>query len=256
MKKVLFPTIILLMILTVALIHVSTAEAKFRDALNFPDNTFAEMDSMELLHRYQKITDYDSDIYNHTRLSYKLTYGVMPGFEAGIKLPVIFAEENVGDDQGIGDLEIFQKFKFMEAEEGLPEMSGGFALILPTAESEGGPFMGTSDLDGRFYATIGQDFAEEVSWLLNAAYRYVGDNDFDDKMSYNAALNVQTGERSKMVLEINGWRGGVRDESEYYASPGLLLQPQDNLSLNISSPIGLNSESADYRALIQFAVDF
>jgi len=256
LKKVLFPTIILLMILTVALIHVSTAEAKFRDALNFPDNTFAEMDSMELLHRYQKITDYDSDIYNHTRLSYKLTYGVMPGFEAGIKLPVIFAEENVGDDQGIGDLEIFQKFKFMEAEEGLPEMSGGFALILPTAESEGGPFMGTSDLDGRFYATIGQDFAEEVSWLLNAAYRYVGDNDFDDKMSYNAALNVQTGERSKMVLEINGWRGGVRDESEYYASPGLLLQPQDNLSLNISSPIGLNSESADYRALIQFAVDF
>ncbi len=256
MKKVLFSTVTLILAVIVVLAVASTAEAKFRDALNFPDNTFAEMDSMELLHRYQKISGYNGDTYDHTRLSYKLTYGVMPGFEAGIKLPVIFAEEDLSDDQGIGDFEIFQKFKFMDAEEGLPEMSGGFALILPTAESEGGPFMGTSDLDGRFYATIGQDFAEEVSWLLNAAYRYVGDNDFDDKMSYNAALNVQTGERSKLVLELNGWRGGVRDQSEYYASPGLLLQPQDNLSLNISAPVGLNSESADYRGLIQFAVDF
>ncbi len=234
------------------------AESKFRDVVNFEDNSFVSMDNTELLHRYRKISGYDEDFYDHTRLTYQFAYGILPNFEVGITLPVVFSDGNdtVGGEEGIGDVEVYQKFKFSEKGERMPETSGGYALILPTADDEGPPYMGTKKLDARFFVTVGHEFSERTDWLVNFSMRFSGDGDVENKYRYNAALVYQMLDNAKLAFEFNGQTGGIRDETEHYLSPGILFQPRDNLSLNLTVPIGLGSEAADHRAAVQLAVDF
>ncbi len=60
----------------------------------------------------------------------------------------------------------------------------------------------------------------------------------------------------KLVGEINGRTGGLRDESEVFLSPGVIFQTEEGLSLMGSLPVGVTSDSADFKPTLQFAYEF
>lgn len=232
---------------------VAPAQAKFRNSLNFRDNNFVAMNNTELTHRYQEFSDCDSDTLDRTELTYQLTYGIFTNFEVGMSFPIIFYEDA---ESGLGDVQVYQKFKFTEESGALPTSSGGFELILPTGDESATPPFGSDKLDARFFLTLGQDFGEDWRWLTNGAVRFFGDESHEDKYEFNGALTYQPGSRLKTMLELNGHSGGYQDLSEIYLAPGLNIRPKDNFSFQLTFPVGVSDEAADYKTAFQFAVNF
>ncbi len=243
----------LCVVISLTIFVVLPVQGKFRDALNFRDFNFVKMKNIELLHRYQQYTDCESEAYDRSQLTYQLSYGVFTNFELGLSFPVKFYESG---ENGLGDVQVYQKFKFTEQHGALPTSSGGFELILPTGDESSSPPLGSDKLDARFFFTAGQDFWGNYRWLVNGAVLFAGESEFDDKYEYNAALNYRPGSRVKTVLELNGHSGGPRDLSETYLAPGLILQPKDSFSFHVSVPVGLGNDAADYKTAFQFAVNF
>jgi len=233
---------------------VFPVEAKFRDVVNFEDSQFVSMQNMEMLHRYQKISDPESASYERTTLQYQLTYGVLKNFEVGIYLPVHFFKDG---KNGMGDGGMYQKFLFTEQEEGLPRISGGFELIFPTGDDEDLPAgTASAEHDARLFLTIDSRFKYNWRWLANVAYRYYGQTGADDRLEYNAALNFQSGRRLKLVAELNGHTGGVPDQRELYFGPGIIFEPRQGFNFAISAPFGISGDTAKHKSNFHFAVEF
>lgn len=228
--------------------------AKFRDSINFEDNSFVGISRVEVFHGYEVITDSPGESYDGSRLGYQLTTGIMTNFELGAHLPVHFYDNG---DQRIEDVTIFQRFKFSDGENTvIPESSGGLELILPTGDEDSNPPTGTGDLGVRLFSTVGDSFGQRFYWLVNGGVAILGGKDVDNRWEYNTAIRYQATDFAKFVGEINGQSGGVRDESLLFASPGAIFQTKGDFYIMLSSPIGLTSDSADFKPTVQFSYEF
>jgi hypothetical protein len=227
--------------------------AKFRDAVNFEDNSFVGISQVEVFHSYEVVTGSPGETYDGSQLGYQVTTGVMTNFELGVHLPVHFYDNG---SQGIGDISLFQRFKFSQEDVGIPESSGGIELILPSGDEDSNPQTGTEDLDVRLFGTVGHSFGKNMRWLANGGVTIMGGNAIDDRWEYNVAVRYQPTDFAKFVGEINGHTGGLRDDSVIYASPGAIFRTDGGFNIMLSSPIGLTDDSADFKPTAQFAYEF
>ncbi len=250
MRKIKITFVVLFLIL---ISFPAFATPKFRDAINFEDNEFVEMGSLEILHRYQKYSGADSDDLDMAVLDYQFTYGVMTNFEVGVKIPIVFQENN-GQDE-IGDMSVSQRFKFTEESQSGVDFSGGLELILPTGD-EKETIMGSDDLDARFHLSLGQSIDQDLRWLAHLAYRFYGEADNDDLFEYNTAFSYKMSPNFKSILELNGSSGGYPDYSELYISPGFVFQPRGGFTTTVSVPVGVTNDSYDHKANLQLAIEF
>jgi len=240
-------------LLFVWLLQATAVDAKYRDAINFEDNEFVGMNSIELLHRIQSLEDGAPILSDRTELQYEISYGILQNYEIGLNVPVVFNEDASND---VGDVGIVQRFKFSEKETFYIDSSGGLEFILPTGSNSSDPPTGTDDLDFRIFGTIGNQFRPDWHWLVNAGYTLVGDDDVDDEFTYNTSIRYHLIDEIKAIAEINGKSGGLADETQVSFSPGLIAQPRQGLSLHFSLPVGINSEAPDHSALVELAVEF
>lgn len=249
-RKFLF---LVLMVFTFSVVSTIPINAKFRDAINFEDNQFVGISQVEALHSYQVMDGSDSDIFDGTQLQYQFTSGVMTNFEIGARVPVRFFDTGT---EGIGDISIFQRFKFSQGTDELPNSSGGLELFLPTGQMNSNPPTGTDDINIRLFGTVGHSIDRNWRWLFQSAVKLMGKENIDERWEYNGALRYQTTESLKLVTEINGNTGGIKDVSEIFVSPGLIFRSEDGFLINLSSPVGVTSESTDLKPMVQFAYEF
>lgn len=242
----------LVILLAAALMVPVEGTAKFRDAVQFEDNRFVGIGNFELLHRFQRISG-DTMTLDRTQLRYQLVYGVMRNFEVGVRVPVILYENG---DEGVGDISLLQRFKFTDEGYNFPETSGGFELFFPTGDENDVPPTGSGSLNVRLFAAMGDDLAPGWAWLAHGGVTFFGDSDVEDAYEYNGALRYRTYPSMKVNFELNGSTGGLVDRSELYVSPGLLLHARNGLSVSLSFPVGVTSESADQKATLQVSHEF
>lgn len=223
-------------------------EAKFRDTINFEDNTFVKISNVEGLHGYRLV---DADGYNESRFSYQVTGGLMTNLELGARVPARFFDDGTQD---FGDISIFERFKFTQETESLPESSAGIELFLPTGDEANRT--GTGEFSARLYSSVGKSLDSDWRWIAHGGVRLMGNDDIDNEWEYNAALRYQSNPYMKMVGELNGRSGGIRDDSEVYLSPGVLFQTEEGFSLMGSLPVGVTNDSADFKPTLQVAYEF
>ncbi|MFB6356418.1 MAG: transporter [bacterium] len=250
MKKTILSITIVAMVLALT---VSGAEARFKNTINFEDNQFVDMNKLEILHRYQEISGAEPDTWDRTDFSYEVRYGVLYNFELGVNIPLKFYENG---ENGIGDLGIQQKFKFIDEKDNPLDMSGGIELILPTGDDKGNPPTGTDKVNARLFGSMGQSIDKRLKWIAGSGGTFYGQNDVENKFSYNAAVRWQADEKLRLNTELNGEVGGRPDNSELYASPGVIYRPQKGFSLTFSAPIGVTSDSSDHRLNFQMIHEF
>lgn len=234
------------------LLTPSHGVAKFRDAVHFEDNRFVGIGNAELLHRFQRVSG-DSPDQNRTQLRYQLLYGVMRNFEVGLRVPVIIYENG---DEGISDVSLLQRFKFTEKGYNFPETSGGFELLFPTGDEDAVPPTGTEGVDVRLFGSIGDEMAPGWAWLAHGGVTFFGNSTVEDAYEYNGALRYRSYPSVKVNFELNGRTGGLFDRSELYFAPGLLMHSTRGLSVSLSLPVGITSESADQKATLQMSHEF
>ncbi len=244
--------LMLLMLFWFLLVCSVQAQASFKDVINFEDNRFLPKGRVEILHRYQKFVETEPKLYERSLFNYEVTYAALRNYEIGAKLPMVFFKQA---DQGLGDMSIFQRYKFLEQRAGTPELSGGLEFILPTGNKKLAP-EGSSNLDARLHTTVSQEMALGWKWLFHLGYRWYGESDVEDRLEYNLALTHTWEGSLKSVLELNGHSGGIPDQKEVYLSPGLILRLRHGLTASISLPLGLNSHAAAHQANVQIMVEF
>lgn len=250
----LISSLVAFLVLTVSSWMMAGAlSAKFRDAVNFEDNSFVGISNVEVFHSYELIAGSPGETYDGSRLGYQVTTGLMTNFELGAHLPVHFYDNG---NQGIGDISIFQRFKFSQEDVGIPESSGGLELLLPTGDEDAVPPTGTEDLNVRLFGTLGHSLRQNMRWLVNGGVTIMGGDAIDDRWEYNAALRYQPTGFAKFVGEINGQTGGLRNDSVIYASPGAIFRTEGGFNIMVSSPIGLTEDSADFKPTFEFAYEF
>ncbi len=256
MKKTTFFGLTLLVLFTVCTLWMywgSPVHAKYRDAINFEDNQFTQMHKVEVLHRFTEISGSDPVRFDRSQLDYRISYGFFTNYELGVNLPVLFYENG---EQGVGDLSVFQRFKFLEGEGSHPGLSGGVEFILPTGSDDDNPPTGTDELNFRFFGTVSHSFAARWKGLFNAGYVFYGQDEIDEEFQYNVGLRHQTFRRVKLLGELNGETGGRPDNTELYLSPGVVFQPREGFSATFSVPVGLSNDSADHRMNAQLVFEF
>ncbi len=127
----------------------------------------------------------------------------------GAKMPVVFFENQ--DQEGLGDVNIFQRYKFLEQQGRMPEISAGLELILPTGDKDLVP-AGSNKLDARLFGSMNQEMALGWKWISHLGYRFYGDRKAEDRFEYNLGLNYTWGSEMRTILELNGHTGGVPDQ--------------------------------------------
>jgi hypothetical protein len=209
-----------------------------------------DISSVEGLHGYRYV---DSEEENESRFTYQVIGGLMTNLELGARVPIRFFDDGTQD---FGDISIFERFKFTQETESLPESSAGVELFLPTGDDESTPRTGTGEFSARLFSSVGKSLDSDWRWIAHGAVRLMGNDDFDNEWEYNAALRYQSNPYMKMVGELNGRSGGVGDESELFLSPGILFQTEKRFSLMGSLPIGVTNDSSDFKPTLQVAYEF
>lgn len=239
-------------VLTVSL-AVNPGEAKFRDAINFEDNQFVDISKIEAFHSFTVETDNEDERFDGSFLEYQVTSGLMSFFELGARLPVKFHDNG---EEGVGNFSVFQRFKFQEESRYVPASSGGIELSLPTGDEDANPPTGTDDFNARLFGTLGHSLEPNWIWLANGGVTFFGDEGIDDKWEYNASLRYQPGSNFKVMFEALGQSGGIKDESEIFFAPGVSILSDSGFNMMLSLPVGVTSESADFKPTVQFAHEF
>ncbi|MFP4391243.1 MAG: transporter [Desulfohalobiaceae bacterium] len=250
---VLTKRMLLLFVFCAGLVFAPQVQAGFQDVLNFEDNRFLPVDSLEFMHSYQFFSDTEPEKFERHEFTYQLTYAAVENFEMGATMPVVFFENQ--QEEGFGDLSIFQRYKFLEQQGRMPELSAGLELIFPTGDKDLAP-AGSNKLDARLYSSVSQEMALGWKWVAQLGYRFYGDKGVEDRLEYNLGLNYTWGSEMRAILEFNGLSGGVPDQDEYYISPGINVRLRQGLSAAFSIPMGLNSDAASHKAQVQFRMDF
>jgi hypothetical protein len=239
-----------LAVISLVLFSGVSLESKFRDTINFEDNNFVKISNVDQLHGYRHV---DGDDYNESRFNYQMTGGLMTNLELGVRVPVRFFNNGT---QNFGDISIFERFKFTQESESLPESSAGIELFLPTGDDQSDPSTGTDEFSARLYSSVGKSIDSDLRWIAHGGVTLMGNDDYDNEWEYNAALRYQSNPYMKVVGELNGRTGGLRDDSELFASPGVLFQSEEGFNVMASLPVGVTSESADFKPTLQFAYEF
>lgn len=245
--------IFLISIILGSFLFPNLLHAKVRNTINFSDNQFVGIANSEIFHSYRSIEGFENSSMDRTELNYQLITGILSNFEFGVDIPVLFFEDG---SEGLGDLRLFQHFKFTNEGPGWPNSSGGFELELPTGDENEIPTV-TGDFNARLFGSVGSSFGEgRWEWVGNTGIKFFGESDIDERFDYNASVHFQMNDAYKLNLEFNGSSGGIVDDSQMYLSPGLIFHVPSGFNIMASVPVGLTDDSANHRTTVQFSHEF
>ncbi len=239
---------ILTLVLVLAL--ALPAAARVNDALTIEETNFAQMNGWYLRQSVDRYENSNADRADLTALTYRVAYGVMHNFEVGADLPYLIYS---GGSSGIGDVRLYQKYKFREESFEGPALTGGIGIVLPTGDRGRGT--GTDkaafELHGAAMRTLG-----DYTGNAHLGYRFQGNGNVDNVFLWGVALTTPLPRlmtKLKLAVEVAGSKG---DLSEAYATPGLLWEPKEDFYLGLGVRLGLTDDSYDYGTVFRVGHDF
>jgi len=201
------------------------------------------------IEKYRK-SDYMPEIGS---VPFKVSYGLMQNFEVGVKLPYSFFRNS---DDGLSDLYLYQKFRFIEESADFPMISGGFGLEFPTGEfkSDSIPsFNNKVDFDlfigaGKLFKNYGNLYLSTIIGV-----NFIGGGDYT-QFEYNLCASKEFTSKIKLSLELNGEKNKLYNN--LYLTPGIILKPLETLGLKFGTPFGLSDDAYDYGFILNISNTF
>jgi hypothetical protein len=208
----------------------------------------------------------------------ELTYGLTGDWVAGAELPYVDKRSDVGSVNGLGDLQLFTKYRFWRQDTlGAQDSAAAFVkLKLDTADGGGDPSRGTGSTDATFGLTYGHESLKWYRWA-SVRYRLNGKNDAGLERGNKVFLDLVGGIRlsppryrepdTVWLLELNGeytehaQRNGVdiadSGGTELFLSPGIFWTERNfaiksGVQIPIFSDLNGNQDNSDYRARLIF----
>jgi hypothetical protein len=248
LKKISFLVIVISLLINV--LNARNIETIFGE-----DNNFITMTDVEVEQGLSVYKTYDNKGLNKKDVGIipvRISYGIMQNMEVGLKIPYVFIENG---KNSLGDVSLYQKFKFVNETENVPSFSGGIELNFPTGNFLSGGDSTTSfydildndKLDIKLFFSFGKDFPG-LRIFGSAGLNFLEAGD-ETKFDYDAGINLNITNGFKLTGEFFGFK--ISDipgyESEMYVAPGIILEPNKKLNVKFAVPFGINSHSADYR---------
>ncbi|MBM4043488.1 MAG: transporter [Planctomycetes bacterium] len=146
---------------------------------------------------------------NHFDFPLTLTYGLIPGLEAGIASGGVFhrvretAESDSRRTTGFGDLALSTKWKAIHERDYIPAFSSALTVKFPTADDE--KDHGTGERDYDITVILSKDIGGWFALHGNVGYTFVGvprDHDWNDVVHYGLAAERALSQRTTLVGEV------------------------------------------------------
>jgi hypothetical protein len=158
-----------------------------------------------------------------------------------------------GKVQGIGDTTLAVEYTFREIGGSPAYVELGARARLPTGDEDKGLGVGATDYIGT--TEIGVS-GEDGGIYLSGGYRWLGDNDVDDRQDGAQAgvgAWISTGSRTRVGAFAN-WREASIEGDEDPATAGVYFSYRalDDLRISVTATAGLSDASADYGTGIRF----
>jgi len=198
---------------------------------------------------------YEHDSHcKHWDSPFGLTYGVLPGVEAGVgfggqleRRTEFHDDRSTGHsshEYGFGDLAIGAKWQVVEACPLGARHALAPAVKLPTADEDRGLGSGEADYDLSWIGS--RALGEKAGVHLNLGYSWVGGPD-EDVLHYGMALDYQLTDAVQWVGEVfaeNELAGGA--EIVVQCNTGLRWNLAEGLTLDLAGGAKLNGDAPDF----------
>ena len=193
--------------------------------------------------------EYADDEDNEYNLSTALKYGLAERLDIGVEIPYQFIDvSGNGDVDGLGDIVVSGKYRFLDETEGFPALSFCFSLKTESADENKG--LGSGELDYTINAILTKELAKVVAHL-NLGYTYAGASQgeaHDDIFSYNFALECPCNDRLNFVGELTAETNfeGDFDDNAFSALAGLNYAVSEIVTFDLGMGWGISKVSSDY----------
>lgn len=224
--------------------------ARLNDSVVSEDSNFARMQGLYLRQGVERYETNEGNRLDRTSVPFRIAYGVLHNLEVGADLPYLIYS---GSSSGLGDIRLYQKYKFTEEDASTPALAGGLALYLPTGDED--KQTGTGKAAFELYG-VGLRTIDRFTINLHLAYRFQGNSRYDNIFRYDLAVKTPLDQFARgisAVAELNGSKG---DWEEVYLTPALLWEPREDFSVGLGIQIGLTKDSYDYGTVLRVGHDF
>ena len=186
-----------------------------------------------------------------------LAYGVVPGIDVGVGFGGQFEEraETHGPtcrENGLGDLTIYPRWKYLEQSRFLPGQAVSFTAKFPTADHDKGLGSGATDYDLTWIASekVGPRFQIDA----NLGYSWIGkpkDAEAADIIHYGLALEYQLFEPVQWVGEVFVQQETTSHaETAFQYNTGFRWAAWDGLTFDAAAGSRICGEAPDFTAMV------
>lgn len=213
--------------------------------------------------RYERISNSDRTY----TLNAELTTGIINNLEFLVDVPFIFDRTKKNNTEGLGDLRLKAKLRFLKGREATPiSIAGQLIIKFPSGDKDLNLIRsinpsGSGEADVGFQIIASEEFSL-FTMHLNLGYTFVGNppgEDFRNVLNYSLAIEYEAIPKSfKIVGELTGHRqidtNISGDPLELLA--GISQKVSNQLMIDAGVAVGLTSASPDYTINVGVTYNF
>ena len=203
--------------------------------------------------------EYVNTADNEYNWSTVLKCGLSENWDIGVEIPYQFIDITKGSDvNGIGDIVLSSKYRFLDETQKAPALSLSFAIKTDTGNEDKG--LGSGDLDYTITAILSKEL-DKIIGHLNLGCQYVGapeGQSDDDVFSYALALEYPVNDRLNFVGEVSGETNfeGDFDDNAFAALTGLNYAFSDRATFDLGIAWQISEASPDYKLITGVTLGF
>ncbi len=206
--------------------------------------------------KYERFSSSDK-IYS---LNAELTTGIINNLEFLVDVPLIF--KRIADDntEGLGDLRMKAKLRFLKGREATPvSIAGQLIIKFPSGDSARG--LGTGEADVGLQLIASEEFPL-ITVHLNLGYTFMGNQpggEFRDILNYSLAFEYEAIPNTlKLVGELTGHR---QEDPSMSGDPldllaGIAHRLDKQIVVDAGLAVGLTPRSPDYTINVGMTYNF
>lgn len=212
------------------------------------------------------------EIIDENVVLFAYEYGFSDRFQFSLEA-VHISETEVDEEHhehkasGFGDVELATAFLLSEEAEFSPQVSLVLKGILPTGDEDEGLGLGQFgwgaglNVSKMLNDRTGIHFSTSFARIDGAEVR---NHELDiEEFAYGLTTSYTASEKLVLLLEYKSDRehetdvdGHQESITQRYIAPGALIKLPHHTELGISIPVGLNDESFDWGAIVEYTVEF
>ena len=181
-------------------------------------------------------------------------FGVFPGFEARVELPLLLVEpEDEKSRAGFGDATVGFKYRLLDEKGALPALLGSLILRLPTGDADQG--LGSEDVDVGLLGVISKS-SGPLTFFGNIGYTIVTRDEDPNFWSFNAAVEYRATQAWSLVGELVSTVGESRAAETVVLRAGSVYALTDMIKLDGAVGFGLTTQSPDVVVTVGVTIAF